>query len=152
MTDNGRKTGVEEPTNSTGRLLFLLGVSLVGLVVVIVWFAVAGGNGDTNDQSQSPGQTSTTATPASDQLDGAAGRGAPNAGSGPGDEPENSADSVDELSSEACNQFEQGGTVAEFAEWFEDQFQDSDSERADIFRMVITQALEEDCPEVVPDS
>jgi hypothetical protein len=154
--------------DQTKRLL-LIGTSLVGLVVVAVWLVGGGADGTPDDQpggvasgdvaatstsdisnemapvsnDEDLGATEDPETPTEEESAALAGR------SEGSDEP---ALTTKELSMEACEQFEDGHTVADFAKWFEEQFQGDESERADVFRAVLTQALTDECPEVIPDS
>jgi hypothetical protein len=146
----------------TKRLL-LIGTALIGLVVFAVWLAAGGADG-TPDQkpgeaaSGDVGATSTSGVPTGQAVPGSA----PDSGTATEEgqaEPTGTtggssaviAATTEELSAEACAQFEEGRTVADFAEWFEDQFQGNEAERVEVFRAVLTRALTEECPEVVPE-
>jgi len=59
-----------------------------------------------------------------------------------------SDESVSTAVDEACRQFQSGATVADFAVWFETNWDGADIEAA--FREVIEDAVTRVCPQVVP--
>lgn len=141
--------------NFTHRLLFLIGTGVVGWVVFFAW--LVGGGGDTDDRVQETGQPEQVGTVEQTSVPDQSAAADPGGGAEAGvaaadDEPGGDADMVQELSAEACARFEQGQTVAEFAAWFEDQYPGSEDEVAAMFRAVVARALQEECPEVIPDS
>jgi hypothetical protein len=147
----------------TKRLL-LIGTALVGLVIFAVWLAGGGADGTPDPQpgeaaSGAVGATSTSGDPSGSAVPGSASDSGTVIEEGQAEPAGTTEDSsavtaatTEELSAEACAQFEAGDTVADFAEWFEDQFQGAEAERVEVFRAVLTRALTEECPEVVPDT
>ena len=95
----------------------------------------AGSHGEANagaDQASAVGDTSPTSN-----------------ASGSSDDAETTSDeSVSVAVDEACRQFESGATVAEFAVWFETNWEGANIEAA--FREVIEDAVTRVCPQVVP--
>lgn len=147
------------------KWLLLIGTSLVGLVLIVVWLVGGGADGTPDDQLEEIAATtaadmSNDMAPSPDDEDsgstggsGTATEEGPAETAGITDEGlAELATTTEELSIEACHQFEEGRTVADFADWFEKQFQGDEVERADVFRAVLTRALTDECPEVVPDS
>lgn len=138
--------------DSTKRLLFFIGTGLVGLLVIAVWLAAGGAGDATGDQPRGADGANVGATSLPDDSDDADPGAAVEADEAADpDDSAGDADTVGEFSSEACNQFEGGSTVADFAEWFEEHSEGTEEERAELFRAVITRALTEECPEVIPD-
>lgn len=144
----------------THRLLILIGTGVLGLAVFVAWLVGDGGNTDDRVQEtgrpeqagvvEQPGGAETGVTSVSDQADAADPEGGAGSGSAAADGPDD-ADTVLELSVAACARFEDGQTVAEFAAWFEDRYPGSEDEVAAMFRAVVAHALQEECPEVIPD-
>jgi hypothetical protein len=145
------------------KWLLLIGTSLVGLVLIVVWQVSGGADGTPDDQPGGGASGDIATTSASDISNDQAPASNDDSetaideeSAAPAGTSEEGADdpgpTTEELSMEACEQFEDGHTVADFAEWFEEQFEGDEAERADVFRAVLTEALTDECPEVVPDS
>lgn len=154
MTWN-RPPGEEEPLGQIRRLLLLAGICLAGLAVVVIWLM----NGSPSDaqaaQTTSMGTSISTAThsreiyPSGDTTGEVTEAQASTDGSAK-TSASRDEDTVESLTVEACLRFRKGATVAEFSTWFEHNVELGAGSK-EMFGTIISRALTEECPEVVPD-
>ena len=127
------------------RLILAFTMVVVAASVVVALIAVSG-----DDATGAPaGPGSDALNEATDSI-GSNGDTPTETSSPDGVAAAEAGDSIGAAVAEACEQFRSGSTVAEFALWFEGNWDGANAGTEETFRQVIEEALTEECPEVVP--
>ncbi|HXV72530.1 MAG TPA: hypothetical protein VEB69_14160 [Acidimicrobiia bacterium] len=130
---------VGQPT----RLILFLSL-VVATAAIALAVMVTSGDGNIPEAGSDGG-----ATAGAGQVSNATGTSPNSDTSGSSGDPAPTSDeSVSAAVDEACRQFESGATVADFAVWFETNWEGANIEAA--FREVIEDAVTRVCPQVVP--
>lgn len=132
---------VAQPT----RLILALTMVVVAASAVVALIVVSG-----DDATGTPAGSDSNAPNEATDIIGSSGGDSTDTSSPGGVSAAVAGDSIGAAVAEACEQFRSGATVADFALWFEADWDGGDAGTEETFRRVIEQALTEECPEVVP--